>query len=908
VTTDATTGQHRALIRRPPNEGYPMPGPPPLTVRLADLALAVVLLAAPHLVGTVHPGSWLLAFAGSFVALALLLFMRREASIPRWAQVTSLAAGIALLAPLVPLPPGLLAALSPVAAETWSLPPLDGAAWRPLHQAPGEGLFELLRALTAIAFLLACTLRADDAKWRAMTVRLIVLAVVLAGLSALIHTAAGMETVSGFYEVQWDRRKTWLAPLVNENHWTAYLSLGILVAAGLFVRSRRSIAALPYGVAVVGLSTLVLVNRSRVGIVGLAAGTVALVLLFLITRNGVEGRTRLAAISSAAVAVLVSGAVTLWLVAERSRLRVDRYSGEESRGLADNMRLHLMPDAWQTTLAHPWTGVGRGAGVDVLPRFREIEGTFRTRWLESLLPQFLLDHGLVLGGLLALLVVGLVLATVLAARRDAAIAGPSAALLALLVHEMADFSTQTGAVLLTSIALLAIALGSLAHPAEPDDDEDDDDGFDEEEDDTLDDEVRPRRRRGVVGSALILLALLAGFALVVPGLSHWESGRCIRELDRAADDGVVDWEAAGLEEARWHPAAFHVALTVGVGQMRAGQGEQAMLWLNRAQVLAPKHPWPHLHTARLLRLVGARDQALTEYRLSAEGDWERQARSVLFEVAAGWEEVEAVERLVSPDRPEAAAEFALWLIEQGDERRGLHLARRAWRDAPEHASSPVGASLVAVREGRIEDAQAIVREAWTRPDMPPYLKAQLARRMGQAGAPDEQYRMLRELVTVENPGPEPWLMLAELEVERGDSSSARVALRRVRAYGWSKPTARAFRAESRLLRDEGRTMAALQYAQRAVETDSGQVESHLLAAELLIEGGRNAEADASLDRALQLDPGNPRALRLRTSMESRPGRPAPAEPTPSEPTPSETAPSEPTPTPGPDSGAVGAGG
>jgi len=326
--------------------------------------------------------------------------------------------------------------------------------------------------------------------------------------------------------------------------------------------------------------------------------------------------------------------------------------------------------------------------------------------------------------------------------------------------------------------------------------------------------------------------------------------------------GEASWEQVAAQEWRWHPASFPVALDLGHVLAADGDLEQALYWLNRAQLLAPRHPDPHLATARLLRAVGAEQQALIEYRLAMEGDWTYRARAVAAEVAATYPGEDALLRLVPAGRPGSASEIALWLREASDP-RWRALARLGLDDASSSPAATVVGVFVLIDDGEQEAARGLIRDAWEREDLHRTMRLRLAIAMGRAGAPEEELRLLRSMAAgPEDAGPNFWKTLALRALRQGAPPRARVALRRLRSYGLSEYTAQSLRIEAELEASEGKNARALRLLGRSIETYGRDADTHALRASLLLEHGEREAALDAAKEAVRLDPSHRSAQRL----------------------------------------------
>jgi hypothetical protein len=529
--------------------------------------------------------------------------------------------------------------------------------------------------------------------------------------------------------------------------------------------------------------------------------------------------------------LVVVGAGIAW-VAAASRGLVDPHSGLVRDGLPDEPRLQGLPSAVRLILAHPWTGVGRGAFRDVFPRFDTAGGTPIHPHAELGAIDVLADHGLIMGGLTLLVVAGILGTLVRDALQGRTGPAPVAALLGLLVHEGADFSLATGSVSLSALLVLALALPP---------------------------------RRGLTNRrrlALVPVTLLAIALFVLPGLPHGSVRRCIQSgVDQVARSDLT-WLEFATEESPWHPSSFPLALEVGIGLGRQGDIRGALTWLNRAQLLAPRHPEPHLWTARTLRAVGALGQATGEFRRAMEGDWTYRARPILEEAARTLPPDWDLSTLVPADRPEGAADLALWLGELGDP-RGHTLAGIAWTGAPGYPVSRLVRAMALAAGGELDGSRALVADLLQDQAVPLPLRIRAAAVLGDLADEGAELAAMRAITDQgQDPGPAAWLTIAELELARGREPSARVALRRARAHPLVAGRVRTLVLTALLEARGGRQEAAVELLGEARGLAAGDLESTWLVCHSYAEIGERAAARALATHVLELSPTHSAARAL----------------------------------------------
>jgi len=279
------------------------------------------------------------------------------------------------------------------------------------------------------------------------------------------------------------------------------------------------------------------------------------------------------------------------------------------------------------------------------------------------------------------------------------------------------------------------------------------------------------------------------------------------------------WSELGAAEWPNHPSSFPLALGVGFGAQSEGDVPTALAWLNRAQILAPYHPGPHLWTARLLRKIGAEDQALVEYRLAMEGAWRAGARDVFREVAKSYSTEEALRRLVPADRPESIAQFAMWLRDLGD-RRAAAFGLDAIAQLEESPATLMAGIYARIDRQEWGPSRALIEKAWLRDDLDPNIRLRLAVSMGWSGEPARSLTMLRKMAAdIDRDWPSYWFSLGRAEARAGNAPAARRALRRIGVGASPHWRARALRVEATLAEQDGRDGEAGRLRKRAAALD-----------------------------------------------------------------------------------------
>jgi O-antigen ligase len=457
----------------------------------SKLALGVLVgltLLSPWPFGSVEPWATraiaLLALATALLAGGWDL-QRRELRIAAGPAYAWLGLWLLGVLQLAPLPAGLHAWLAPGSASVWH--PEVGAAAAVL----GSGLFpisvhpdatrrwlSLTAGLAALALLAAPALRD-----RKQMLRATVAIVAGAGAIALYGLVARLVFGEKIYGVWSVPTVAPFGPFVSKNHFAGYVELAALLAVGLavglseearrdrgwlsWIESRRAKwIVLAWG-GVLVLTLAVVVSLSRGGVVSLAAGLVAFVLLRLWTRR--DSRLSSRGLVVGLVLLTCVGTATAALLPADVRARIASL-GAVTTEASGSYRLAVWRDTHRLIASSPLVGSGFGAFEDALRRFRTASGEVSVEHAESDLLELAAEAG-VSGLALASTAIGLVLwAGLRTAREDrrplsrALSLGAISGTLALAAHSLFDFNLHLPSNGLLAGALLAFLLASATDP------------------------------------------------------------------------------------------------------------------------------------------------------------------------------------------------------------------------------------------------------------------------------------------------------------------------------------------------------------------------------------------------------------------------------------------------------------
>jgi O-antigen ligase len=718
--------------------------------RLLAWGAGLVAVGAALAVGGVHPPTQIVISAAVLALAAVVVGQRRRRGLRSLPFATPLALMTVLPAlQLVPLPAPLVRAIAPAVYAVRE--EVSGASWMPLTFDIPATTLEVMKALATLGMFLVVASVARRSARAARALLPIAAGGAVVAVMFLVQRGTHAQSVLGIYRASDPLGMSVVGTFINGNHGASFLALASLVSAGLAIdfQGARRIAL---GACALLAAVATMATASRGGAVGLGVGGAVLLALVLRWRVGMKR-----ALAATVVAVVLGATATLW-VADSLRSRLTPSSIEE---LVDNPKVRGWRDGVRVARRSLWTGAGRGAFESAVAAERTRDEGVRLVYAENGLVQLAADFGVPA----AFAIVVLFGAAAVRVGRcvpslDPAALGAAAGVVAVAVHELADFALEMPGVALPAVVALGVVVARATGDGAPH-------GQPREDEMTI-----GRRRRwlvAVVGISLWPIALAGG---------AWASSRTldadIRAIDAAESTHDSTTVAARIDEARRrHPAADHFELVAAREALRARQPATALKHLNRAMRLHPAGWQGHRLAARALVALGQRRQAALELRLQAETGLAPTFAESLKVV--GDAVIDSV-----PQRPAPLIELARWLARAGKPTLADEAARRAVDAALLQNGDEITLALERLEIAKIGGDRAVIRaaaDAALRGTPSPRVVTAAAQALQAAKLTGDAEAAVRRALerTPDHPGL--LLAAARIAIERDDSARAIASLR-----------------------------------------------------------------------------------------------------------------------------------
>lgn len=760
----------------------------------AEAALAVALVAVPWSFGGAPPWSlWLVVGFGT--AALMLWIIGASKNHRRWGPhlllVLPAVALLVALLQLVPLPPGLLAVLSPPGAELreFALVPLGLTRWRPVSMdAPSTA-----RAVARIIGLGAMALVALELGRQAHVRRRLLAVLALSGVSVAVcgfgHLLANVDSLFGVYHFR--TAVQLLTPFGNANHLAAWLTLSGTIAIGLALDAKTRDAAIGWGAAAFTCGVAVFLSYSRGGI-GTFVATWGLVGAAVLAKKGGGIRSVLPWVAIAAT-IAFAGLLSF----EQLLARADTLSSVDKLRAT---KVELWPMFAHGVAAFWPLGLGLGAYELGFARFQDQQFSVTFTHPENLPLQWATEAGVPVTLALAV-VVGVLF--VRARRRTWNLPLERTALIAVagvLMHDLFDFSLELNA-LAVGVAITAGLVCAV----------DRENGG----------RVAVRRTGPVVAVVALALALVSGLSGFP---THAEQEKRLADAITAGET-VEQVRALAVAAIDRHPADWVLYANVASELARRGQPKEALAWVNRLLFLRPSDARAHVAAAQALLRLGHPLQALIELKTAwTLGDTSSLELGV--NVAA---REHALDRILLDERGHLTSVYRV-LRASGrvdDALALLDAAEQAPVTDEVRAELRVLRVLHAAELGDADDALA----QWAGLPEDERHRAELVmvrvEALTKLGRVDEAAAELERLCNREPGNADAAFALARLLEGAGKLAAARQVLGRVRALATSQAVrARTFQDEARTWIAEERWPRALDALQTASRIEPARADLH----------------------------------------------------------------------------------
>jgi O-antigen ligase len=582
---------------------------------------------------------WVQAAVAALMALALAMQLGSRRRLDHASPlVVLLGIAIALTAvQLIPLPDGVLAALSPPGNELRG----DGAAlagtspWPALSLDPASTLRALAILITLLGVALLGLRIASSERGRYLVLAGVAVACGLAAAVTGLHTLVNATSLYGLYEPR-HATPTILGPLLNPNHLGGLMAIGAVLAIGLvFYQRQAAQLRVLWVVIAIGCSATAMASLSRGATLALALGVVTTIALLIAgrlrTASDDDARPRRALINEVPITIVIAFGLAVAVYTSAGKV-ADQL---ESTSLVELEQPLSKYAAWKSSFQlvdeAPWLGIGRGALEPVFTRVHEPSAYVTFSHLENEYIQAVVEWGV--PGAIAL---GLSLAwcIVIAGKRwrDGALAAAAlGACAAILFQSSVDFGIQLLGIAVPVVLIATTLLGV---------------------------RLRESRPRGltILRGAVVLALTGSAVALALPAT------RTIQEDHDAlvaASDTTLDHATEVIER---HPLDYLAFGEAAARMVRTGD-PRAAKFLNHALRLHPTHPGLHRLAARMLIASGRRSQGAVEYGLALRGS--PSPKKLIVEIVAMLPEIEL-----------AAAAIPIDAVNRGQILRSLYELKR----------------------------------------------------------------------------------------------------------------------------------------------------------------------------------------------------------------------------------------
>lgn len=355
---------------------------------------------------------------------------------------------------ILPLPTSVVRAVAPVNADLWSraLLPFNepGPTWHMLSVDPVATRVQVTRGLFYLCIFLGALRLMGDAQGSQFLELVVIASGVVMAFVALAHPAVGAQRLFGVYTPRelYAYQTGHYAPLLNVNHLTAYLNIGVCVALARLLRApQRRSGALLVAALLLMAGTSVWAG-SRGGMLGLALGCgITIVLSHLSKRRWSAPRSGPFEIGS----IVALGGVLLLAIglSENARSELGNLQTEKLEVARAGLRLVSLS---------PWLGVGRGGFESIFPLVQEVFDYETSTHPENIIVEWAVEWGVPLSlGAASTFLWALRPREMLT--RVTPAPGAWAAIVATIVHDFVDFHLEVPGVTALIMVCIAVVVG-----------------------------------------------------------------------------------------------------------------------------------------------------------------------------------------------------------------------------------------------------------------------------------------------------------------------------------------------------------------------------------------------------------------------------------------------------------------
>lgn len=584
------------------------PGAPRLA-RASRYLLALTVAGSALAVGTVHAVT-LCVVTGALLVAMLLAGWGVEPNRSRSAATILVVTGVALTAytalQCVPIPAHWLSVVAPYNADVWSraLMPLHeaGPAWMPITLDPVATRVEVLKGVAYVLAFVTALWAARRAEGAALLSATIVVTGLVLAVAAVLHPAFGATKLFGVYAPTMSAGGRHLAPLMNPNNLAGYLNIAFCLSLSALLSPQPRVPRPIAGAVVLLLAAAQVWVASRSGVVAMVVGAFVVATIARLSRA--RRQTTSTALALLSGVAMVAGVVLIAFTSNE----------ETSAELLDTnvSKFKIATSALRLVRAMPLFGSGRGAFESVYPAFRTDPGHVTYAYPENFVAQWLGEWGLPLA-IVGLLAIAFALRPNVVLARSTTAGGAWAALVALVLQNLADLGTEVPGLMLAGVVCAAIVAAG-----------------------TPGRESRWRAERwsthprGFAACAAVAGALALWLAGGTLGSDlHDDQGALHEAALRPAS--VAQVHALARAAMLRHPAEPYLPFSVSLRAVHV-RDDPPMPWIGATLERAPAYGAAHL---MLARVVASRSpsQARLEYRVAME-QWSDLIEVVLPNEAA----------------------------------------------------------------------------------------------------------------------------------------------------------------------------------------------------------------------------------------------------------------------------------